>query len=171
MDAGPAQNSHVDHVSCEEGDTAPSRPKFKYLKKGEGTVKRVFASRFRKASQITKPHSNKVDIDAAVEKYASNAAGASTLPNTGRCNEPRRSAVASRARPEQQHPRSQASHRASSPCSSQQSGPAPGCNGYVAAVSPGAAFTHIDARHTRSDAVRRPPVLSCTASAILTWGT
>ena len=54
-----------------EADVA-AKPKFKFLKRGEGTYKRVYASQFRKPQQVTKPHSERVDIEAAVEAYEQN---------------------------------------------------------------------------------------------------
>ena len=50
-------------------DNLAAKAKFKFLRRGEGTYKRVHAAKFRRAGPITKPHSSKVDIKAAVEEY------------------------------------------------------------------------------------------------------
>jgi hypothetical protein len=53
-----------------DGADAPPRPKFKFLKKGEGTAKRVYASKFRKKQVLTESHSVKVELTGDVDCVA-----------------------------------------------------------------------------------------------------
>lgn len=46
------------------GNEGPARPKFKFLKRGEGTYKRVHAYKFRKGQIITESVSAKIDLGA-----------------------------------------------------------------------------------------------------------
>lgn len=49
-------------ATCDESATGPKRPKFPFLRKGEGTQKRVLAYKYRKPQVISESVSLKVDL-------------------------------------------------------------------------------------------------------------
>jgi hypothetical protein len=62
---------HIPHASAdppEPNETSQGRPKFKFLKRGEGTYKRVYASKLSAQQRIATKSSNEVSMDVSVQK-------------------------------------------------------------------------------------------------------
>lgn len=70
----------MDTMTAECVDVAERpKPKFKFLKKGEGTHKRVFAPKFKQQEKFKGSFSAKIDIAAATGEYESHQSENSQL--------------------------------------------------------------------------------------------
>ena len=70
-------------VMTDEGVEVPEKPKpkFKFLKKGEGTHKRVFAPKLKQQEKFKGSFSAKIDVEAATDEYESHQSGNNQVEN------------------------------------------------------------------------------------------